>query len=59
MRTIESDMRDWLLECFSEEYDQEQINELTYDQLVKSINRYYDGGMRAFRACSGWLMVEV
>lgn len=52
------EMKAWLLECFDEEYDQEQIRELTYEQCVRAINRYYDGGMKAFKACNGWVMVE-
>ncbi len=58
MSTLDKDMRDWLLECFSDEYDQEQIEELTHEQLEKAVNRYYDGGMQAFKQCSGWIMVE-
>ena len=45
---IEKAMKEWLLDCFNDEYDQEQIESLSYEQLVKSINRYYDGGMKAF-----------
>ena len=45
---IEAEMRDWLLECFEEEYDQEQINDLTLNELKRSVNRYYDGGIKAF-----------
>lgn len=45
---IETEMRDWLLECFSEEYEQEQINELTFNELKRSVNKYYDRGIKAF-----------
>ncbi len=58
MNELDKDMREWLLECFSEEYEQEQIEGLTHEQLVRAINRYYDGGMRAFKECVGWIMVE-
>lgn len=54
----EIEMKAWLMDCFSCEVDQETIEELTYEQLVRSINRYYDGGMTAFRECAGWIMVE-
>lgn len=46
--TLDTQMRNWLLECFSDEYDVEQINELTHNQLVKAISRYFDGGFNAF-----------
>ncbi len=59
MKTLETEMREWLLECFSDEYDQEQIEDLTYNQLVRSIERYYDGGVEEFKRCAGWIMVEV
>ncbi len=58
MSTLDREMKDWLLECFDDEYDQEQIEELTHEQLVRSINKYYDGGMTAFKECSGWITVE-
>ncbi len=41
-------MIEWLLECFTDDYDQEQIQELTESQLTRAINRYYDGGLSAF-----------
>ncbi len=59
--SIHKDMREWLLECYSDEYDQEVINGLTDSELGSVINRYYDGGMRAFRAdyaISAWSSVE-
>lgn len=58
MSALDKEMREWLLECFSDEYDQEQIEELTHEQLVRSINRYFDGGMKAFQECCGQVMVE-
>ncbi len=61
MNTLEKEMREWLLECFSDEYDQEQINELGYLELQRSINKYYDGGLNSFIAesvLSGWSIVE-
>ena len=50
-QTLENEMREWLLECFEDEYDQEQIKELSEIQLIKAINRYFEGGMREFREC--------
>lgn len=47
-RITELEMREWLLECFSDEYDQEQIQELTYEQLKSAVNRYYAGGFEVF-----------
>ncbi len=54
---LTGEMRKWLLECFDEEYDQEQIRELSFEQCVKAINRYYDGGYKAFLSCY-WAEVE-
>ena len=48
MDELDKEMRDWLLECFSDEYDQDQIEKLTHNQLLRSINRYYDGGTLGF-----------
>jgi len=53
------EMKSWLLECFEDEHDQEQIEELSYTQCVRAINRHYDGGIRAFRECLNWTTVEV
>lgn len=53
MTQLQDEMRSWLLDCFTDEYDQEQIQELSYQQLVKSINRYYDGGISQFITCLG------
>lgn len=53
MNTLENEMRDWLLECFTEEYDQEQINNLTSEELQKPIQRYFDGGLIEFNKCMG------
>lgn len=53
------EMKAWLLECFDDEYDQEQIKELSYEHAVKAINHYYDGGIKAFREVSQmWREVE-
>jgi uncharacterized protein with von Willebrand factor type A (vWA) domain len=50
---LDTEMREWLLECFSDDNDQETIEELTHDQLIKSINRYFDGGLTEFIKCCG------
>jgi hypothetical protein len=57
-KIAEKQMREWLLEGFSDEYDQEQINELTFDQLVRAVNGYYDGGYKSFLASMLWMEVE-
>lgn len=49
-------MRKWLLECFSEESEQEQIKELSFEHLQMAINRYFDGGYQEFLK-SIWLEV--
>ena len=45
---LANEMKQWLLECFEEEYNQEQINESSYEELKQSVNRYYDGGFKVF-----------
>jgi hypothetical protein len=45
---LETEMREWLLDCFEEEEDQEEILELSYERLCKSVNKYFDGGLKAF-----------
>lgn len=53
---LQDEMREWLLEYFSSETCQEEINELTMPELIRAVDRYYDGGVKAF--CNGWSMVE-
>lgn len=48
---IYDQMREWLLECYDDEYDQEIIHELTDDQLIKTVNREFSGGMKQFILC--------
>lgn len=55
---IDELMKDWLLDCFTEQQDHEEIEELTHDELVNAINRYYDGGMKEFVRCLGWDFVH-
>jgi hypothetical protein len=45
---MEENMKEWLLECFTEEADQEEIEALTREELIQAINRYYDGGLEQF-----------
>jgi hypothetical protein len=45
---LKDEMRQWLLDCFEEEGDREEIEELTYAQLRRVINKYYDGGLNSF-----------
>ena len=47
------DAREWLLECFEDEYDQETIEELDDAGIVDAINRYYHDGMEAFNESCG------
>lgn len=53
---LETEMREWLLDCFTQAEDQEEIQELNYGELVKAVNRYYDGGFKEF--VSGYINVE-
>ena len=48
---LEQEMREWLLECFTQESDQEEIENLTEQELIESINRYFEDGIRAFIRC--------
>lgn len=41
-------MKEWLLDCFNEEADQEKIKQLIYEHCVKAINKCYDGGFKQF-----------
>ena len=50
---IDREMKDWLLDCFDEEADQEEIEGLGSQQLENAINRYFDGGMKEFINCLG------
>lgn len=47
-RTEIDEMRIWLKECFEDEYDQEMIDQSSDSIIVKSIERYFDGGVAAF-----------
>jgi hypothetical protein len=40
--------REWLLDCFQDEYDQETIRGLNDSSIVDAINRYYHDGIEAF-----------
>lgn len=44
-------MIDWLLECFDDDYEQDEIRDLSYKQACQAINRYFDGGIEEFIAC--------
>lgn len=63
--SLQDEMRAWLLECFSSDDDQEEIESLTYHELENAISRYFDGGMKGFiESCApikvpGWQAVEV
>lgn len=48
MLRVENEMREWLFECFDDEYSQEEISNLDFSDLKRSVNRYYDGGFHAF-----------
>jgi len=43
------EMRDWLLDCFPDEYCQESIEQASEAKILKAINRFYDGGVEAFQ----------
>jgi hypothetical protein len=53
MDTVHKHMREWMLECFIEEYDQEQIQNFNHRQLEKHVDLYFDGGLDAFIECVG------
>lgn len=46
--TLEDKMREWLLECFASDDDQEEIESLGFNGLFIAVNRYYDGGIAQF-----------
>ena len=43
---LESQMKDWLIECFPD--DEDAIEELTCNDAIDAINKHYDGGFDAF-----------
>lgn len=51
MNNMVEDMREWLLECFSDEDDQEEIQELSDKEVLASVNRYFHGGVKEFMNC--------
>lgn len=63
-KPLREEARRWLFECFSDEYDHETIQELTYYELITLVNKYYDGGMKSFistvleQAQIDWDMVQ-
>lgn len=57
-KIAEPQMREWLLECFDDAYDQEHISELSFSQLKRAVNHYYDGGYPAFLESMLWMEVE-
>ena len=42
------DARDWLLDCFSDEEDQDEIRLLNAVRIVQSIETHYQGGYTQF-----------
>ena len=42
-------MRSWLLDCFPDEHDQEVIESLTNSELIDAIEKYFDGGVEAWK----------
>lgn len=42
------DARNWLLDCFADPFDAEQIGKLGPRELLLAVERYYSGGWAAF-----------
>lgn len=47
-REAVSDARAWLLDCFEDEEDQEDIRSLNAIRIVQSVETHYEGGYRQF-----------
>lgn len=47
-REAVADARTWLLDCFSDEEDQEEIRTLNAIRIVQSVETHYEGGYTAF-----------
>lgn len=45
---IIKDMRDWLKDCYEDEYDQEEIDSCSERQIIAAVDREYDGGLMQF-----------
>ena len=56
MNKLDQEMKNWLIECFPNQ--EEELEELSHNELVNSINRYFDGGLMEFISCSGWSHVD-
>lgn len=41
-------MREWLLDCFEDDYEQEEIQQLNFEEVQDAVQRYYDGGITGF-----------
>lgn len=44
------DAREWLLDCFSSDEDQERIEKCCHELIERAIVKYFDGGIDAFIA---------
>jgi hypothetical protein len=45
---MEKYMKEWLLDCFPDDADQEEIESLSREELMQAIRKYYDGGLDQF-----------
>ena len=41
-------MREWVADCSWGDMDEESLAELTDEQIIRGVNKHYDGGIRAF-----------
>lgn len=42
------DAREWLLDCFDDEYDQEEIAAASDEVIIKAVKRYHYDGIAGF-----------
>ena len=48
---IEDYMREWLLDCFCDPYDVDEVNDCTDSELAAAIELHWDGGLVDFAIC--------
>jgi hypothetical protein len=41
-------MREWVADCSWGDMDEESLAELTDEQIIRGVNKHYDGGIREF-----------
>lgn len=43
--------REWIADCVWRDIDQDDVNQLTPDQVERGVARHFDGGIAGFKLC--------